>query len=272
MSFACFLNVASSLLLRDYMKNLAISKVAAVVLGLATSIAPSLATSINFTGTGEDGASGNALSASATFNLVGNDLSITLQNTGAAATQPGDVLTIVYFNLNGTPNGTPTLTPVSAALGAGSSLINPGLDSGSIGGNWQYLNTSGPHGATAGISTTGFNGQFGPSGNFGTPTAKVDGVGFGIVNGLGSNPNGGLYRTLVNNEVVFDVTLPDGYSLTNITDVGFQYGTSADEPYVTGTNSSSQSVSSVPDVASTGMLLGCVLGGMALLRKKLAKI
>lgn len=249
------------------MKNLTISKSAAVVLGLAISIAPGLATSITFSGSGVDGASGNDLSASATFNLVGNDLSIILQNTGAAATQPGDVLTIVYFNLNGTP----TLTPVSAVLGSGSSLINPGLDSGSIGGNWQYKNTSGPGGATAGISTTGI-GQFGPTGNFGTPTAPVDGVGFGIVNGLGNHPNGGLNRTLVNNEIVFDVTLPDGYSLTNITDVGFQYGTSTDEPFVTGTNSPSSQGSSVPDVASTGMLLGSVLAGMTLLRKKLAKV
>src|SRR5581483_722264 len=213
------------------MKNVVpVRTVLAITLGLATSITSSFATQTTFTGTGVDSASGNALSASATFNYSGNDLTITLQNMGAAATQPGDVLTIVYFNLNGTP----TLTPVSATLGAGSSLINPGLDSGSIGGNWQYKNTAGPHGATAGISTTGI-GQFGPTGNFGAPTAPVDGVGFGIVNGLGAHPNGGLNRTLVNNSLIFDLTLPAGYTLTSITDVGFQYGTSTDEPFVTGT-------------------------------------
>ncbi len=259
-------NVALSLLWDKVMKKLKVQKVVAIALGLGVSAASSFATPITFTGSGVDGASGNALSALATFNLTGSDLTITLQNTGAAATQPGDVLTIVYFNLNGTP----TLTPVSAALGAGSSLINPGLDSGSIGGNWQYKNTSGPGGATAGISTTGI-GQFGPTGNFGTPTAPVDGVGFGIVNGLGSNPNGGLHRTLVNNELVFDVTLPDGYDLTSITDVGFQYGTSTDEPFVSGTNGTSSQIASVPDGGSTMMLLGSALAGVAVLRRKLSK-
>src|ERR1700722_15229067 len=155
-------------------------KFAALTLGLGVSTISSLATSITFTGSGTDSEDGNARSASATFNVTGSDLQITLQNTGAAASAPSDVLTIVYFNLNGTP----TLTPNSAVLGAGSSLYNPTSphDSGSIGGNWQYLNTSGPNGATAGISTTGI-GQFGPTGNFGTPTAPVDGAGYGIVNG-----------------------------------------------------------------------------------------
>ncbi len=246
------------------MNKLRVQQLVSLTLGLGLSAVSGFATPITFTGSGTDSASGNALSASATFNVVGNDLNITLQNLGAGATQPGDVLTILYFNLNGTP----ALTPVSAALGSGSSLINPGLDSGSIGGNWQYKNTSGPGGATAGISTTGI-GQFGPTGNFGTPTAPVDGVGFGIVNGLGSHPNGGLNRTLVNSSLVFDLILPAGYDLTSITDVGFQYGTSTDEPYVAGTTTSQ--TSSVPDGGATALLLGSALAGMALLRRKLGK-
>lgn len=252
------------------MYDVQLRKTVAVALGLGISVATSFSTPITFTGTGTDAASGNALSAAATFSVTGNDLTVTLQNLGAAATQPGDVLTIVYFNLNGTTS----LTPVSAALGAGSSLINPGLDSGSIGGNYQYKAISGPHGATAGISTTGIN-LFGPSGNFGAPTAPLDGVGFGIVNGVGANPNGGLYRTLVNNELVFDLTLPAGYifSSNSITDVGFQYGTSTDEPFVTGTPGTpgGGGGNSVPDGGSTVMLLGSALTGLALIRRKLSK-
>lgn len=225
------------------------------MLGLGISAAPVFATEFSFSGSGTDTDSGNALSALATFDITGNDLKITLQNTGAAATQPGDVLTIVYFNINGTPS----LTPVSAALGSGSSLINPGTDPGSIGGNWQYKNLSGPNGATAGISTTGI-GQFGPSGNFGGTTAHLGGVTFGIVDGLGTHPNGGMDHTLINDSIVFDLTLPAGFDVTSITDVGFQYGTSSGETFVPST----PPVRTVPDGGSTAILLGAALAGMGL--------
>jgi len=240
-------------LMSDSMKTkTAYPRIAAIaLLGLGITAARSFAIEYSFSGSGFDSASGNALSATATFDITGSDLQITLQNTGAAATQPSDVLTILYFNLDGTP----TLKPVSATLGSGGSLINPGLDPGSIGGNWQYMNTSGPGGATAGISTTGI-GQFGPSGNMGGTTAHLGGVTFGIVDGLGNNPNGGMDRTLVNGSIVFDLTLPTGFDVTSITDVGFQYGTSAGEPFLP--------VGTVPDGGSTAILLGMALAGIGL--------
>jgi hypothetical protein len=232
-----------------------VPRIAAIaMLGLGISAARSFATEFSFSGSGTDNDSGNSLSALATFNITGNDLKITLQNNGAAATQPGDVLTILYFNINGTPN----LKPDSATLGSGSSLIHPGLDPGSIGGNWEYKNVSGPNGATAGISTTGI-GQFGPSGNFGSP-AHVGGVSFGIVNGLGANPNGGMDHTLINDSIIFDMTLPTGFDVTSITDVGFQYGTSSGEAFVPST----PPVRTVPDGGSTVILLGAALAGIAL--------
>lgn len=226
------------------------------LLSIGISAARSSAIEYSFSGSGVDNDSGNALSASATFDITGNDLKITLQNTGAAATQPADVLTILYFSINGTP----TLKPVSATLGTGSSLINSGTDPGSLGGNWQYMNTSGPGGATAGISTTGI-GQFGPSGNFGGTTAHLGGVTFGLVNGLGAGANGGMNHTLVNDTIVFDLTLPTGFDVTSITDVGFQYGTAANEPFVPSGPPPSRSV---PDGGSTAMLLGAALAGLGL--------
>jgi hypothetical protein len=238
------------------MKAITVGKiVGAVTSGLCLlTAASSMALPTTFIGN-----NGSGLSASATFSVSGNDLNIVLVNTGAAALNPANVLTIVYFNLNGAP----TLTPISAVLGAGSSLYNPGADSGSIGGNWQYKNVSGPGGATAGISTTGI-GAFGPVGNFGAPTAPLDGAGFGVVHGVGATANTGVTgRTLINNSVVFDLTLPVGYNLTSINDVSFQYGTSSDEPLVPGTPGRN-----VPDGGMTLALLGTSLCGLGLFARR----
>ena len=233
-------------------------------LGLGLSIASSSAFSTTtITASGTDSGDGNALSASATFSVVGSDLFVTLQNTGAAASQPGDVLTAIFFSVNGNA----AFTPVSATLTSGSSLYNSGAESGSIGGNWQYLTPiSGAHGATSGISTTGLN-IFGPSGNFGTPTAMLDGVGFGLVNGVAANANGGVKpRELVNNGLVFDLSLPAGFTLTDVSDVSFQYGTSSEEINLPGGGGPG-----VPDASSTLALLGPALIGLGLLRSRLNK-
>ena len=232
-------------------------------LALGSYVASSSAFSTTtITASGTDSADGNALSASATFSVSGGDLFITLQNTGDAASQPGDVLTALFF----TVNGSAVLTPVSASLAGSSTLYNAGAEAGSIGGNWQYLTpVAGPHSATSGISTTGLN-IFGPSGNFGTPTAQLDGVGFGLVNGVASNANGGVApRELVNNGLVFDLSLPAGYALTDISDVSFQYGTSSEEINLPGTPPG------VPDATSTLALLGPALIGLGFLRSRLKK-
>ncbi len=226
---------------------------AIALLGLGFSAAHSFAIEFTFSGSGMDSASGNALSANAIFDITGNDLSITLQNTGVAATRPGDVLTSLYFNLNGSP----VLTPVSAALGREGSLLNPGFNSGSVGGNWEYMNIPGPHGATEGLSTTSI-GSFGPRGNFGPASGRLGGITFGLVNGLGAHPGSRMGNTLVNDSLVFNFTLPTGYDLTSISDVEFQYGTSSAGPLVRAQGNS------VPDGGSTVVLLGAALATLAL--------
>jgi hypothetical protein len=165
-------------------------------------------------------------------------------------------LTGIFFSANDE-----NLIPVSAVLGAGSSIINP-VAGESIGGNYQYAGgKSGlPGGATAGIVTTGL-GIFGPTGNFGTPAQILDGFGYGIVNGVSSGANNPVKgATLINNSIVFTLTVPADFDLGSVTDVSFQWGTSLDENPPT-----------VPDGGSTMALLGFALVGLGCVRRKTAR-
>jgi hypothetical protein len=195
--------------------------------------------------------------ASATFGLSGTTLTVTLTSLGDAAAVPTDILTGVFFSANDE-----NLTPVSAVLGAGSSILNP-VAGESIGGNWQYASgKSGlglPNNADAGIVTTGL-GIFGPDGNFGTPAQTLDGFGYGIVNGISASANDPVKdATLINNSIKFTLTVPSDFLLSSITDVGFQWGTSLSEN------------PSVPDGGSTMALLGFALAGLGVFRHKLAR-
>ena len=203
------------------------------------------------------GASAQAAStADVAFSLTGSTLTVTLTATGDPAAVPSDVLTGVFFSANDE-----NLTPVSAALGGSSTLLNP-IAGESIGGNWQYAGgkTGLPLGATAGIVTTGL-GIFGPDGNFDTPPTNLDGIGYGIVNGISSSANQPVQEaTLVQNQLVFVLTVPSDFDVTKITDVSYQFGTSLGE--TTGT---------VPDGGSTVTLLGLALLGITCVRSKFAR-
>jgi hypothetical protein len=79
------------------------------------------ATLITFTGSGT-GPGGVPVSASAIFDITGNDLTITLRNTSgpnSGQDVPGSTLTGLFWNFTGNP----VLTPVSAMLAAGSSIL-----------------------------------------------------------------------------------------------------------------------------------------------------
>jgi hypothetical protein len=197
-------------------------------------------------------------SATADFSRSGSTLTITLTSTGDAAAVPTDILTGVYFSANDE-----NLTPISAVLVSGSSILNP-VAGESIGGNYQYAGGKDgmglPNGATAGIVTTGL-GVFGPTGNFGTPAQILDGFGYGIVNGISSNANNPVKdATLIDNSIVFTLTVPGDFDLSSIKNVGFQWGTSLDE-----------NPPSVPEGASTMGLLGLALVGLGCVRRKLAQ-
>lgn len=172
---------------------------------------------------------------------AGAPLSVTLTNTSTADTLvPSDVLTAVFF----TVSGSPTLTPVSALLGAGSTVFYDAQGQpagGVVGGEWAYRSglTGAPGGARAGISSAGFS-LFGPGDLFPGPDLQSptspNGVEYGILS-AGDNAatgNGGITGSggLIRNAVVFLFNVPSGLLLTrsDVNNVSFQYGTALNEP------------------------------------------
>jgi hypothetical protein len=183
-------------------------------------------------------ATNGTLSASANFSINGSgQLVVVLTNTGVNdVLAPGNVLTAMFFDLNGVG----TLTPLSAALSGGSVAFYASLPAGGVGAGWQYEDgRSGlPNGQTEGISASGF-GVFGPNGNFGSPAVTLNGIDFGLLS-AGDNTgtgNGGITSggPLIKDQITFTLSgLPVGFTdadLTNdLTNVAFQYGTALGQP------------------------------------------
>jgi hypothetical protein len=177
------------------------------------------------------------LAASATFDLSGGNLTVSLVNTYTGDTvDQSHVLTGIFFNYSGG-----TLTPSSAAIGAGSvywqgtssSPTDPNHPPVVLGTEWAYGTGSAPHGANAGIVSSGFytpgSGNFAPSGDM------LDGSAYGILSAgyTGSDLDGLSTRVYVQDTVNFVLTGFTG-PLSQITDVSFQYGTSLSEPNMMG--------------------------------------
>ncbi len=170
--------------------------------------------------------------ASAVFGLSGNTLTVTLTNTSAAdVLDPAHVLTALFFDSSG------ALTPVSAALGAGSTVFFGPNGGGNIGGEWAYASglVGAPGGATRGISSAGF-GLFGGA-NFNgpdlAPPAAIDGLNYGLTSAGDNLANGNAAVTgnfpLIKNSAVFTLTTSGGFDLGSISNVSFQYGTALGE-------------------------------------------
>ncbi len=192
--------------------------------------------------------SSGARSAQAVFNTSGSNLVITLTNTATAdALVPVDILTAMLFNVSG---GSLALTPVSAVLNAGSSIVGkpgavpaPSTEPGNaISSEWAYKAAlvGAPGSGAYGISSTGI-GFFGPGDRFNTATnlqgpTSPGGLQYGITT-AGDNPatGNGDYNAnaLVKNSVVFTLSgLPANFDLNRITDVTVLYGTSATDPFI----------------------------------------
>jgi hypothetical protein len=182
-------------------------------------------------------------SASATFDVSGTNLIVTLINdSNDDVLVPVDVLTAVFFDVNG---ASLALTPVSAVLKAGSSVLFGTTDPGNVvGGEWAYrgdLDPAGTPNRAYGISSVGL-GLFGPGDLFpGTNLqgpASPDGLQYGITS-LGDNPATGNTpvtgtNALIQNAVVFTLAgLPDSFDpSTRIENVIWQYGTDLSEPRI----------------------------------------
>lgn len=210
-----------------------------------------LAVPITFNSSGI-GPGGIAVSASATFDITGNSLAILLRNTSpsnSGSDVPGSTLSGLYFDLTGNPG----LTPVSATLAPGSTILqlsqcdNCTPLTTNLGGEFGYQAASGlPGGADRGISSSGYltTGLSGNIGNFNNGAAGTDldapaslnGINFGIVSSAaGFNPNGGLANVpLVQDAVLFLLTGVAGLGINDISNVSFQYGTSLTELNIPG--------------------------------------
>ncbi|MFH0963025.1 MAG: XDD4 family exosortase-dependent surface protein [Planctomycetota bacterium] len=203
---------------------------AVIFLGLAL---PAEAVPITFTGSQGD------LAASASFDINGsNQLVVTLTNTSIHdVLVPSDVLTALFFDIDGDP----VLTRISATLAPGSVVIHGTTDPGGVvGGEWAYkAGLSGaPGGTSQGISSSGFD-LFGPGdrfpGNDLDSPASPDGMNYGILSAGDNTATGNspiLSRPFIKNGVVFVLGgLPGGFSLSDIHNVWWQYGTDLSEPH-----------------------------------------
>jgi hypothetical protein len=215
------------------------------------------------------GSSGN-LNSSATFATDSSNLIVTLTNTSTAdVLLPTDVLTAVFFTLEGDP----TLSRISAVLASGSGVLFGGTDPGGVlGGEWAYQNNiSAPGGADEGIFSAGlgFDGNLTfPGSNLQGP-AGVNGLQYGITSADDNPTTGNAAVTgsaaLIQNSVVFTLGgIPGGFDPSDmgaVTNVNFQYGTALDDPNVP---------TPTPE-PSTMLLLASGLVGFVGLRRKFRK-
>ena len=257
--------------------------------------AESYATPILFTGSGT--ASGNSAAASATFDIAGNQLTITLQNIApsiAGQDSPGSTLSGLFFDLSGNP----TLAPVSATVALGSVIQsascligNPAVINAAacaaatnVGGEWGYsVNESGAPVTLGneGIASSGYLSM--SSGNFGGPgldnPGSLNGINFGIVSAAaGFDPNGGnggLNNVpLIQDTVVFVLTGVSGLSNSDISNVSFQYGTAFTEANIPGSTGSNgggggSSGNGIPEPNSSALaLLGVALLAVTFLKRQ----
>jgi len=233
------------------MRNLFIGAIALLTMTLQA-VPLHADTSVLYSTSGGDA----SLQASALFSFDGaSTLKVTLTNTSTVATANNvHVLSAVFFST------TQTLTPVSAALGAGSTFYwgTTTPTTTNLGGNYQYVGGSSDLvsavGFNSGISAVGFSiapGVF-SQGNFGTPPENVDGAAYGLVSASTTSasydPNSNLLPD-IKNSVVFTLTTPDGFSLSELgSSVRFQWGTTLDDNHV------------VTPVPSSLVMLGTLVG------------
>jgi hypothetical protein len=190
--------------------------------GLWAGASTSANASLEFTASGVNLGSGTALAGKATFTLSGSgtQLTLVLENTGAAARVPSDVMTGVFFNWAGV-----SMTADSAIT---PTLLNPESNGNTLGGGWAYKSTTPGGNGTTGIGVWGATDDF-----FSTTqnTPPLDGIDYGIVSGIADNANNTVKNApLATPSVTFYFTvLTPNADLNTLTFGGFNYGTSAND-------------------------------------------
>lgn len=193
-----------------------------------------------FYGSGSGFGSSGIKEAQVEFAVDGTNLVVTLSNVASSDVQvPSDVLTAVFFNIDG---GAVSLTKSSAVLANGSVVYydSDGQPSGGVvGGEWAYRGglSGAPDSLTYGISSTGV-GLFGPGDLFPGPQlagpASPDGLQYGLLSDGDDVGTGNTGVTgsdgLIKNAVTFTLAgLPVDFNLASIDTVYFLYGTALDE-------------------------------------------
>jgi hypothetical protein len=206
--------------------------------------------------------SGNLSASFSIDTSVAGTLLLTLTNTATCdVNDPPDVLTGMFFNYNGS-----ALTPVSAAVAAGSVQVNPSAAAGTyVGNEWAYLTGLSVYGGTFdGIRSAGFGLPGGDTANFGCGGTcdNLDGLSYGILSSGDDTTTGNTpvtTSTLIKNAVTFTFSYTGAVpTLDNFSNIKFQYGTALfpDEPCIGCTQF-------VPETNSAAMLVGGVLLLMA---------
>jgi hypothetical protein len=226
---------------------------------LAALATASHAAPIVFNATGTNPGSGNALSASASFDIVGTTFTVILTNNNPASV-PSDVLIALFWDMG---DNTTALTNFDADVTAGSTPHPQDLDSNGGNGEWKFASNlaSGLSGITQhyGVGTAGL-GIF--------PGGGGQQFNWGLINGK-SNANPAVTGgTFIDNSVTFTFTIPAGFSGT-ISNVRFQFGTSLSEPSITCSTPTCTPNDDVPtpEPATFG-LLGAAMSALYVIRRR----
>jgi hypothetical protein len=257
----------------DIMQMKHVAGVVAIAATVAISV---VANGQVYTASGPGANVGETLAASAAFTISNLDLIVTLSNTGTSAPEnANDILTAVFFDLDGDLK----LTPVSAQIPSGSSVIGHPLPlgfTGNVGSQWAYRNdlVGATNGVDEGISSETMK-WFGTKNLFSNEKIKgfgsFGGLAFGLMPDTNSpgNDKGSLKNQgLIQNSVVFTFSgLPPGFDLSDISNVAFQYGTSVKGPNLMGEIPANE----IPEPTTIELVAVGLFGALAILRRGSAR-
>jgi hypothetical protein len=271
----CFLFRQFTVYQGEFMKKFFLQSVLAIASMAALNAA---ADSVLLPGSGI-GPGGVPVSASALVDFTGDLMTITLTNTSPAhlgTDVPGSTLTGFFWKFISGVN--PTLTPVSATIAPGSSILGT-CDQAicasvtNVGGEFGYsFDALGfPRGTSFGIASSGYlsSGMLGNLGNFNGANLddpeSLDGINFGLVSSESFSPNGGLAGfPVIQSAVIFKLSGATGLQASFIDTGGnFQYGTSFSELNVLDAPPLTQ----IPEPTSVALLGLGLLGLLAVKRR-----